>query len=183
VIPISNLATGTPDGTKFIRDDGTLAYAMQGAVAGMVVQVVNVETGAYATGTTAIPNDDTIPQNNEGTEVMTLPITPTSATSKLKIDVLVNMADANWSQDIVALYQDSIAGALACVQEITGGTNAGTLKPMVLSHFMTAGTTSPITFKVRIGADGNAVYFNGVSAARKFGGVLPSSITITEIKG
>lgn len=24
-IPIANLATGTPDGTKFIRDDGTLA--------------------------------------------------------------------------------------------------------------------------------------------------------------
>lgn len=23
-IPIANLATGTPDGTKFIRDDGTL---------------------------------------------------------------------------------------------------------------------------------------------------------------
>lgn len=28
VIPISNLATGTPDGTKFIRDDGTLFTAM-----------------------------------------------------------------------------------------------------------------------------------------------------------
>lgn len=26
-IPIANLATGTPDGTKFIRDDGTLATA------------------------------------------------------------------------------------------------------------------------------------------------------------
>ena len=25
VIPIANLATGTPDGTKFVRDDGTLA--------------------------------------------------------------------------------------------------------------------------------------------------------------
>lgn len=24
-IPIQNLATGTPDGTKFIKDDGTLA--------------------------------------------------------------------------------------------------------------------------------------------------------------
>jgi hypothetical protein len=25
VVPIANLATGTPDGTKFVRDDGTLA--------------------------------------------------------------------------------------------------------------------------------------------------------------
>lgn len=24
VIPIANIATGTPDGTKFVRDDGTL---------------------------------------------------------------------------------------------------------------------------------------------------------------
>lgn len=28
VIPISNLATGTPDGTKFIRDDGTLVKVL-----------------------------------------------------------------------------------------------------------------------------------------------------------
>lgn len=31
VIPIANLATGTPDGTKFVRDDGTLAVPAGGA--------------------------------------------------------------------------------------------------------------------------------------------------------
>lgn len=33
---------------------------------GAVLQVVNTHSGAVATGTTVIPNDDTLPQNTEG---------------------------------------------------------------------------------------------------------------------
>src|SRR5688500_16582038 len=32
VIPIPNLASGTPDGTKFVRDDGTLAVPITGVI-------------------------------------------------------------------------------------------------------------------------------------------------------
>lgn len=35
VVPIANLATGTPDGTKFIRDDGVLAVPSGGGISGM----------------------------------------------------------------------------------------------------------------------------------------------------
>lgn len=31
-IPLANLATGTPDGTKFIRDDGTLVTPTGGSL-------------------------------------------------------------------------------------------------------------------------------------------------------
>ena len=41
---------------------------------GDMVQRVNTQTGAVATGTTLLPNDDTIPQNTEGTEFMTLAV-------------------------------------------------------------------------------------------------------------
>lgn len=75
IIPIANLASGTPDGTQFIKDDGTLAVPETAGV-GEVVQVVNTQTGAYALCTTVIPCDDTIPQITEGVEVMTLAITP-----------------------------------------------------------------------------------------------------------
>jgi hypothetical protein len=57
--------------------------------AGNVLQVVNVQTGAVATGTTTIAFDDTVPQSSEGTEFITLAITPTSSTSKLRIDFSV----------------------------------------------------------------------------------------------
>ena len=52
-----------------------------------LVQVVNTQTGAVATGTTVMPIDDTIPQNTEGDQYMTLAITPTHASNKLLIEV------------------------------------------------------------------------------------------------
>ncbi len=48
-----------------------------------VVQVVNTQDGAVATGTTVLPWDDTIPQNTEGDQYMSLSITPTNASNKL----------------------------------------------------------------------------------------------------
>jgi len=147
---------------------------------GSVVQVVNTTSVAMATGTTVIPNDDTIPQNDEGTEFLTLAITPTNASNKLKIEVtgLWTSDAAGWL--IVALFQDSTAGALAVSHDYdsvaTAVVNHG------LSHFMTAGTTSATTFKVRVGPHSSAtVTMNGEDEGRRFGGVLGSSITITEI--
>lgn len=151
---------------------------------GGVVQVVNYQTGASTTGTTEIPADDTIPQNTEGDEYMTLAITPTSATNKLKIDVVMKGAHSTNMLWIVALFQDTTANALAAV---TGGIPGGGITDgcTAFSHWMTAGTTSSTTFKVRAGgyADGGTFTFNGSWAGtRLFGGVCASSITITEIK-
>ena len=39
-IPISNLGTGTPDGTKFLRDDGTFATPAGGGGSGLTFQEV-----------------------------------------------------------------------------------------------------------------------------------------------
>jgi hypothetical protein len=114
---------------------------------------------------------------------MTLAITPTSATNKLRIDVawMGVSSLANWVT--VALFQDSTAGALAAwsVYENVGGGGSGS----TFTHYMTAGTTSATTFKVRAGRDASAagtVTFNGTGGARLFGGVMASSITISEIE-
>jgi hypothetical protein len=49
-------------------------------------------------------------------------------------------------------------------------------------HKMTAGTTSATTLKLRIGPQGAAtITFNGTAGSQLFGGVMASSITITEI--
>ena len=147
---------------------------------GQAVQVVNTQTGAVATGTTTIPYDDTIPQITEGTQFMTLAITPTSATNKLKIDVVFHGGPDNVNRhNIVALFQDATAGALAVGWQHYSqyGTN------IKFTHYMVAGTTSETTFKIRAGQEIAGTYtFNGYSSSRKFGGKLSSSITITEIK-
>ena len=59
------------------------------ALTGKIIQIVNVTDGTTATGTTLVPPDNTIPQNTEGTEFMTLAITPTNASNKLLIQVVI----------------------------------------------------------------------------------------------
>lgn len=153
-----------------------------GISSGVVVQVKNFQTGASVTGTTTIPVDDTIPQNTEGFEAMTLSITPTSATNKLKIEVVVNAGSSATPPFYIAaaLFQDSAANALA-VQASTLGTSTHSTE-LSFTHYMDAGTTSATTFKVRVGANGAGTHFiNGINATRLYGGVMASSITITEI--
>jgi hypothetical protein len=148
---------------------------------GAVVQVVNVVTGASATGTTALPTDDTIPQKTEGIEVMTLAITPTSASNKLFIQVtaLGSVAAAN-KYVVMALFQDDTANALSATFSFESVSTGSVVTP--LNHFMTSGTTSETTFKVRMGSNDTSTFtFNGDSGNRLFGGVANSSITITEI--
>ena len=142
-------------------------------------QVVSTITGAVATGTTIIPLDDTIPQNTEGDQYMTLAITPKSATSKLLISVVFNFGVSAVNNAIVALFQDSTANALACSGYVTGGADGRTI---AFNYAMTSGTTSATTFKVRAGTQsGQTITFNGNGGARLFGGVECSSIIITEI--
>lgn len=149
--------------------------------AGAVVQVGNSQTGEIVIGNTVIPNDNTIPQITEGFQVLTLNFTPKSATNKLKIDVVLHLATGTAGALIGALFADSTADALAVISDYQATTNAS--KTIKFSHYMTAGTTSQIAFKVRAGCNNAGdVILNGVSAARLFGGRAASSITVTEYK-
>ena len=168
------------DGTaKLPAVDGS---ALTNVSAGKVLQVVNVTNGTYASGTTVMVDDDTIPQNTEGNEFMTLAITPTATNSKLKIEVVCVFSNhTDHKKGIVALFQDTTANALAAAMDHDMGEN-GRLRTLSFNHFMTAGTTGATTFKVRAGStEAGTVGFNGYSS-RSFGGVMSSSITITEIE-
>jgi hypothetical protein len=145
-----------------------------------IAQVVNTETGAVATGTTTIPLDDTIPQNTEGDQYMSLAVTPTNALSTLLIDVVLVCSSSVAGEPIVALFQDTTANALAAAS--VRADSGGTMMTVSFRHKMTAGTTSATTFKVRAGPDtAGTLTFNGRSGARLFGGVMASSITIIEV--
>ena len=154
------------------------------ALAGSIVQVVNTQTGTMATGTTTIPNDNTIPQNTEGDQYMSLAITPTSATNKLLITVTAILTSTvNTSHITGALFQDTTANALACARLGMATGSSGLAQTMTFSHYMTSGTTSSTTFKFRAGLEqANTLTFNGEAGASLMGGVLASSITIQEIK-
>ena len=148
---------------------------------GAVVQVVNTQTGAVATGTTIMPGDDTIPQITEGNEYLTRTITPTDAANTLLITVSLSISTSSIGHVVSGLFQNSTANALAAAAQLPQ--SATQLIQLTFVHRMTAGTTSATTFRVRAGGSAaGTTTLNGFAGGRFLGGVAASSITITEIK-
>lgn len=142
------------------------------------IQGVYTQTGAVSTTTTTITDDDSIPQNTEGVELLTAAITPTSTTDRLKFSGSFNVSVDASSFVGICLFQDSNANALACSQEFVA-TNAQSQIPF--AHNMAAGTTSVTTFKIRLGTDGGATLtVNGRGGGRKYGGVMSSNLQVIE---
>lgn len=182
---LANLASGDIQSGQpvTVEYNGTvMIMTTPPASLGKVAQVVNTQTGTSATGTTTVPLDNTKPQQSpaEGTQFMTLAVTPTNASSTLLIDVKFVGAVSTSTTIIVVLYQDSGADAIA-VDALLAGT-ADQLFTLSFRHKMTAGTTSATTFKVWAGpAAAATLTFNGRSGSGLFNGLLTSSITITEV--
>lgn len=174
----ARLGTGTAG--QLLKSGGAGANPSW-ATAGKLVQQVNTLSGAVSTGTTVMPYDDTIPVITEGDEYMTRAITPTSASNKLRIDIIFYFSHTTAGQEVAGLFQDTTTNALAVGSERI--MSASNLFCIQFTHHMTAGTASETTFRLRAGHenDGTTTTFNGTSSARKLGGVLASSITITEI--
>jgi len=150
------------------------------ATPGIVVQMVNTQTGAVATGTTSIPLDDTIPQITEGDQYMSLAITPKNASNILIIEAGVFLStNTNDRRPIAALFVGSTSNALTVSSSYTElGTEESSIQ---LMHKMTASVTTELTFTIRAGANTTqTLTFNGVSASRRFGDIPKSYITITE---
>lgn len=137
------------------------------------------QTGAVATGSTVIPLDDTIPQSGEGDQYMTQAITPVSATSLLKVEVVINMAANSNITLTAALFRDATASSVAAAN--TSVTTGAQITSISFVYFVVSGSLATTTFKVRAGpSSGTTVTFNGLGGGRSFGGVMMSSLTITE---
>ena len=158
---------------------GTVAAAR--LPAGSVIQVVHTATGAVATGTTLIPGDDTIPQITEGTEFMTLSITPTSATNRLFIQHVGNYSNQPINIVLtIALFVGTTADALACLYD-EAPASSRVPRNYPVFYDMEAGTTSSLTFRVRAGGDmAGTTNFNGRNGSRMMGGAMASFLRITE---
>ena len=176
--------SGTSAPITLSGDTATLGSAVT-FPAGITLQTLGILQPEVDTTTSQILDDDTIPQITEGKEAFSLAITPSNANNKLLIHAFCGCIsnDNNNRRNMFALFKNSEANAIAaCYADFQA---AGTAEQSVdLTHFMTAGTTSEITFRVRFGSDGTGTTtLNGTSGSRRFGGVMATGMTIQEIAG
>jgi hypothetical protein len=184
-ITINNAYTlPTADGaiTQVLTTDGSGAVSWQNPPAtSKMVQYVYARTTAYVKCTTVIPLDDTIPQNTEGNEVITLTITPTDVNNLLIIKFTGSgEVEQPNNVPIIALFQD--AGVHALAAALAGSTTIIALySNYILTHTMLAGTVIATTFKVRAGPNiPGFVAING-GLSRNFGGVASTVLEIWEV--
>lgn len=147
------------------------------------VQQVRTETGEMLTNAGTIPIDDSIPQSGEGYEYIFLAITPKNAANILLVEAVLFLSPAASDAVSVGLFKE-VGGVLApdAIAVAVSYIPTAWISPVTMRHYLVAGGTASITFRVRAGGATYATTLNGVAGARKYGGVLMSSLTITEIK-
>jgi len=167
--------------SKELRNDTTNVIDFEGAVSQEVILGSDTfTTGTVATGAVQIPLDNTIPQQTEGTQFLTISYTPINAASKLKITVNVLASHSATSHITAALFRDATASAISATGHYAPSTDTITL---TFTAYIDATAAASTDFKVRVGANvAGTTTFNGRSAVQVLGGVASSSISIEEIK-
>lgn len=152
-----------------------------GGGSGILVQKVIASSASQATTMEVIPIDNTIPQITEGEEYITAVITPTSSSNILGIN-FTSQGYTDGTGMTVALFQDAVSDALIAINPDTLSSLSDGSPAIVLNYYMTAGTVSPITFRIRYGGPdpGNTSYMLRAFNLNTFGGIMRSYLTIEE---
>jgi hypothetical protein len=140
---------------------------------------------AYAEYTTntflnpTIPADDTVPQSSEGTQILSVSITPKSPTNRLRVRF----------QGVCGADGDVFASAALFVNSETDARRS-TIKRLVtnilndlqLEFEFVPGSASAQTLSVRVGPSGGSMRMNGLTTGRLHGGALACTLIVEEIK-
>lgn len=167
--------SGFPLITKGAGQNPVFGYS-----SGQVVQKVWAQSNTAFSPTTAIPVDDTIPQNNEGDEIITLAVTPKLSASKIvvRFHCYADVAAALYVSG--ALFVDSVADAFAAVAMRVSASSGGTGILSVVGVYDSASVTAK-TFKARVGPSSGTAYVNRESLGERFGTVSLITMEAEEI--
>lgn len=179
-------AAVTPNGWKSdVYYDGTdyiwvniLPPTIPAASPSYVVGSDMAVEGEYAASAVAIPHDDTIPLDTEGTQVMGIIYTASDVANIIEVEVTV-FVSCNVAAFVAAtLFKDFGSFCFGVGYTYIPGQNQ--VHCISFRHRDVVGTTSAIDYRVRLGANTGTVYFNGDTVARKYASRLRSSIKVTE---
>lgn len=170
---------------KFAVDfiDSTLlssAAVLAKMPSGSVLQTVSSSPyTSNANLSTTIPLDDTIPQDSEGTQILSVTITPNSSANKLRFHFFGwGAVSANYM--VAALFRTGAANALSASSVYCSSASNDT--QIILTHEQEAGGTSAMTFTLRVGANSGTMRLNGTTSTARFGGVSKATLVVEEIK-
>lgn len=145
-----------------------------------VLQISSTFDGSVVSGTTAFPQDDTIPTATEGALMLEHSFAAEKIGTRVKIEwngFLDTGANGNF-----ALFTDINATATSDALKVGGFlvvTNQGSTSS--LQYIATTTTTATQTFSIRAGTTGGGtIIMNGYTATGSFGGAFNSSIITTE---
>ncbi len=152
-------------------------------VSNKLVNFAYTQTGAMATGTTLWSNSaDTIPTTSDGDQYLTISYTPANASNILVLEIQADFSSSRAGSDDIqgAIFQDANVNAIstACMASPTASQQSTYTQRFI----MVAGTTSSTTFNFRAGSANitTGITMNGYGGARKGGGVMATTFTVTE---
>lgn len=139
------------------------------SAANVLVQRVTT-TIAAANGTSSIPNDNTVPQIVEGTQIASVSITPTNSANILVARLSVGHSNSAATSNIIALYTSTASPNAVAADNFGCTANS---KVSQLNYNVVAGGVSAITFTARIGTASGTWYVSSNTNPTTLGGIIP----------
>lgn len=168
----TNVASGAlkTTGIYLLIYNGTNFLVLNPTITGNLglQQIVSGSYTGFAQMTANIPLDDTIPQRTEGTEVISISLTPKSTTSRIRLRFAGSVYNSSTAGVVIALFQNSDTSALFANANSYGSSNVTNHMDFFYDHY--PNTTSPVTYSVRIGTSAGYIRANALSNARILGG-------------
>lgn len=132
--------------------------------AGKLVSRAYAEYATATNVTTLIPYDNTIPQSNEGVEVMTAVITPSNSANRIRCMFSGSgHSTGSYPNFAIAMFKTGSTDAIIS-KNIAAQYSGGAVDVTLITEFV-AGVTTPITISIRVGA-----YYNGGMNLNGYGG-------------
>ena len=143
-------------------------------------QQVYTSTNATTVITAQIPGDNTIPQSTEGTQILTVSITPSNAAHALLVQFTGFSTNSTNVASVAALFLNAETNARYAHGAI-GSVGNNSFAVYNITYRMTALNTAAHIFRIRLGRTGGAgtVSLNGGTLG--FGAVSLSTLTVSEI--
>lgn len=179
----SNLAAGAlkTTGLYMLVHNGTNFILLNGGTGGggllqSVSSSYTSSTGLY----TNIPADDTMPTSSEGVEVLSVSITPKSASSRIILHFSGMATPATAAYATAALYANSGSTAFHAITQYVAAAN--NIVNLSFSCVHEPGTTSPVVYKLRAGTSINSMRTNSnlAGSGRMLGGAAAWTLVAEE---